>query len=41
MYDLNDRALRKVKVGLDSSKEVVRADYFNISVASEIMAILV
>jgi formate--tetrahydrofolate ligase len=38
--DLNDRALRKVKVGLDSSKEVVRADYFNISVASEIMAIL-
>ncbi|HEY8395519.1 MAG TPA: formate--tetrahydrofolate ligase [Bacilli bacterium] len=38
--DLNDRALRKVTVGLDSKKEVPRDDYFNISVASEIMAIL-
>ncbi|HHX80007.1 MAG TPA: formate--tetrahydrofolate ligase [Acholeplasmataceae bacterium] len=38
--DLNDRALRKVTVGLDSKKEVPRPDYFNISVASEIMAIL-
>ncbi|NLD26611.1 MAG: formate--tetrahydrofolate ligase [Acholeplasmataceae bacterium] len=37
--DLNDRALRKVEVGLDSPKESPRYDYFNISVASEIMAI--
>ena len=38
--DLNDRALRKVEVGLSSKKEVARFDYFNITVASEIMAIL-
>lgn len=38
--DLNDRALRSVEVGLSSSKEVARKDAFNISVASEIMAIL-
>ena len=38
--DLNDRALRKVKVGMSSKKEVARYDYFNITVASEIMAIL-
>lgn len=38
--DLNDRALRKVKVGLSSDKEVERFDYFNISVASEIMAMI-
>jgi formate--tetrahydrofolate ligase len=38
--DLNDRALRQVQVGLSSKKEVVRNDYFNISVASEIMAML-
>lgn len=38
--DLNDRALRKVEVGLSSKKEVKRIDGFNISVASEIMAIL-
>ena len=38
--DLNDRALRKVEVGLSSKKEVARYDYFNITVASEIMAIL-
>ena len=37
--DLNDRALRKVQVGLDS-KETPRFDSFNITVASEIMAIL-
>mgnify|MGYP000958287063 CR=1 FL=1 len=36
--DLNDRALRKVKVGLSSKKEIIRDDYFNITVASEIMA---
>lgn len=38
--DLNDRALRKVEVGLSSKKEIKRYDYFNITVASEIMAIL-
>ena len=38
--DLNDRALRKVEVGLSSKKEKARYDYFNITVASEIMAIL-
>ncbi len=38
--DLNDRALRKVEVGLSSKKEVKRYDYFNITVASEIMAII-
>jgi len=38
--DLNDRALRKVMVGLESKKEVPREDSFNISVASEVMAIL-
>ena len=38
--DLNDRALRKVTVGLSNKKEVVRNDNFNITVASEIMAIL-
>lgn len=38
--DLNDRALRKIEVGLESSKEIKRTDSFNITVASEIMAIL-
>lgn len=38
--DLNDRALRTVRVGLNSNKEIARNDYFNITVASEIMAIL-
>ncbi|MDD4211836.1 MAG: formate--tetrahydrofolate ligase [Bacilli bacterium] len=38
--DLNDRALRSVTVGQSSVKEVIRQDSFNISVASEIMAIL-
>jgi formate--tetrahydrofolate ligase len=38
--DLNDRALRKVQVGLDSKKETPRMDGYNITVASEIMAIL-
>lgn len=38
--DLNDRALRKVEVGLSSARETRRFDYFNISVASDIMAIL-
>ena len=38
--DLNDRALRKVRVGLSMAKETPRDDYFNITVASEIMAML-
>ncbi len=38
--DLNDRALRKVQVGLSMQKETPRYDYFNITVASEIMAIM-
>lgn len=38
--DLNDRALRSVTVGNSSKKEVVRYDGFNISVASEVMAML-
>ena len=38
--DLNDRALRKVKVGLSEEKRMMpREDGFDISVASEIMAI--
>lgn len=38
--DLNDRALRKVQVGLSEEKRMVpREDGFDISVASEIMAI--
>lgn len=38
--DMNDRALRKIEVGLSSAKEVKRNDAFDISVASEIMAVL-
>lgn len=38
--DLNDRSLRKVEVGLSMAKETKRYDYFNITVASEIMAML-
>ncbi|MFA6627451.1 MAG: formate--tetrahydrofolate ligase [Bacilli bacterium] len=38
--DLNDRALREITVGQSSKKEIIRQDGFNISVASEIMAIL-
>ncbi|MFA6047478.1 MAG: formate--tetrahydrofolate ligase [Parcubacteria group bacterium] len=39
--DLNDRALRKVTVDLSKkNKKLIRDDNFNISVASEIMAIL-
>ena len=39
--DLNDRSLREIEVSKDSKKEVChRIDRFNISVASEIMAIL-
>ena len=39
--DLNDRALRKVEIGLSGEKNLVsREDGFDITVASEIMAIL-
>lgn len=38
--DLNDRALRKITVGQSMKKEITRLDSYNISVASEIMAIL-
>lgn len=39
--DMNDRALRKIRVGLsEKKKNVSREDDFNISVASEVMAIL-
>lgn len=38
--DMNDRALRKIEVGLSSKKEVTRFDGFDISVASEVMAVL-
>ena len=38
--DLNDRSLRKVQIGLSSEKRMVpREDGFDISVASEVMAI--
>ncbi|MCF7924697.1 MAG: formate--tetrahydrofolate ligase [Candidatus Izimaplasma sp.] len=38
--DMNDRALRKIKVGLSLKREVPRYDGFDISVASEVMAVL-
>ena len=39
--DLNDRALRKVQIGLSNEKNMTsRMDGFDISVASEVMAIL-
>ena len=39
--DLNDRALRKVEIGLSGEKNMLpRDDSFDISVASEIMAVL-
>lgn len=38
--DLNDRALREVEVGLGEKNGVARKDRFNITAASEIMAIL-
>lgn len=38
--DMNDRALRHVEVALNDKKATPRLDGFNISVASEIMAIL-
>lgn len=38
--DMNDRALRKIQVGLSSEKEIIRNDGFDITVASEVMAVL-
>ena len=38
--DLNDRALRQIQVGLSGKNETPRLDRFNITAASEIMAIL-
>jgi formate--tetrahydrofolate ligase len=38
--DMNDRALRHIMVALEDSKATPRQDGFNITVASEIMAIL-
>jgi len=38
--DMNDRSLRTIKVGLSSSKEIEREEHFNITAASELMAIL-
>jgi len=37
--DMNDRALRTIKIGLSSAKETVREEHFNITAASELMAI--
>ena len=38
--DMNDRSLRKIQVGLSMKKEVPRYDAFDITVASEVMAVL-
>lgn len=38
--DMNDRALRIVEVGRPDKRSVIRKDGFNITVASEVMAIL-
>ena len=38
--DMNDRALRNVKVGLDLGKDVAHENHYSITVATEIMAIL-
>lgn len=40
VVDMNDRALRKIQVGLSLKKEVPRYDSFDITVASEVMAVL-
>lgn len=39
VMDMNDRALRKIQVGLSLKREVPRTDGFDITVASEIMAV--
>lgn len=38
--DMNDRALRSVKIGLSSEREKKREEHFNITAASEIMTLL-
>ena len=38
--DMNDRSLRKIQVGLSMAKEISRFDGFDITVASEVMAVL-
>jgi formate--tetrahydrofolate ligase len=38
--DMNDRSLRKIQVGLSMKKETPRYDAFDITVASEVMAVL-
>ncbi|MFA7075963.1 MAG: formate--tetrahydrofolate ligase [Candidatus Izemoplasmatales bacterium] len=38
--DMNDRSLRKIQVGLSMKKETSRYDAFDITVASEVMAVL-
>jgi formate--tetrahydrofolate ligase len=38
--DMNDRSLRRIQVGLSMKKETSRFDAFDISVASEVMAVL-
>lgn len=40
VLDMNDRALRKVEVGFATKKGPIRRDRFDISAASEVMAIL-
>jgi formate--tetrahydrofolate ligase len=40
VVDMNDRALRKIQVGLSLKREVPRYDSFDITVASEVMAVL-
>ncbi|HKL47822.1 MAG TPA: formate--tetrahydrofolate ligase, partial [Candidatus Izemoplasmatales bacterium] len=40
VVDMNDRALRKIKVGISLKREVPRYDGFDITVASEVMAVL-
>lgn len=37
--DINDRALRKIQIGLSMEKEIVREEHFSITAASEIMTI--
>lgn len=37
--DMNDRALRSVKIGLSSDREMKREEHFNITAASEIMTL--
>lgn len=38
--DMNDRALRDIVINIDPSNGTIRRDHFDISVASEIMAVL-